>query len=158
VVTLDRGREILDGGGGGRVVKAMQARETPMTAFVGATMCRCGRRTGEGTTAAIAVMGRCVVGEEERRGAAGDGGGGEGCDGSGGCGTWCDGRVLCCGGGGGGRGCASGGDGFGDEEMMCAGGGVKMEKIGWAWGADARRVRQIHGESGNKFLSSLHTF
>jgi hypothetical protein len=51
-----------------------------------------------------------------------------------------------------------GGDGFGDEEMMCAGGGVKMEKIGWAWGADARRVRQIHGESGNKFLSSLHTF
>jgi hypothetical protein len=87
VVTLDGGREILDGGGGGGVVKAMQARETPMTAFVGATMCRCGQRTGEGTTAATAVMGRCVVGEEERRGAAGDGGRGEGCDGSGGCGT-----------------------------------------------------------------------
>jgi hypothetical protein len=78
-VTLDRGQETLNDGGG-RVVKATQAMETSMTAVVGATVCRCVRRTGEGTVAATAVIGRCAVEEEERRWAAGDGGGGEGCD------------------------------------------------------------------------------
>jgi hypothetical protein len=75
---LDSGRETLDDSGG-EVVKAMQKTETSMTAVVGVTVCRCGRRTGEGAAAATAVMGRCAVGEEARRGVAGDGGGGEGC-------------------------------------------------------------------------------
>jgi hypothetical protein len=76
---LDGGRETLGGGGG--VVKVMQARETPITAVVGAAVRRYGRRTGEGTAAATMAMRRCAVrgGGEARRGAVGDGGCREGC-------------------------------------------------------------------------------
>jgi hypothetical protein len=107
VATLDRGRETLDDGGGG-VVKVMQATETFMTAVIGATVCRCGRKTGEGAAAATAVMGRCTVGEEARQGAVGDGGGGEGCGLPTQIREGCDGSRLC----GGGRGYsgAEGGD------------------------------------------------
>jgi hypothetical protein len=55
-------------------MKAMQATETSMTAVIGATVCRCGRRTREGAAAATVVIGSCTVGEEARRGAVGDGG------------------------------------------------------------------------------------